>query len=157
MRIWRVHRAADSTNPEDRLARPGRARAERPGPTWASELSGDGGRLLKVFDVLGRECIATDTPVAAFDFVDRDPRDATQRLSLNANHCLGELGDHLLLLAAVEDTLDDFDLYERHVASFAGPGLGTWNQVFRGGLRAACGIPVNPVRAAASVLQVRLQ
>jgi predicted ATPase/DNA-binding SARP family transcriptional activator len=127
------------------------SRADRTIPLWAgdadgqtrsnrtglapgqSKLSGDCGSLLKVFDVLGRHHIAADTPVTAFDFVDRDPRDTTQRLSLDVHHCLGELGDHLFLLAAIEHSLDDFDLYEWHDASFIEPGLGVEIKYLGGG------------------------
>jgi hypothetical protein len=87
------------------------------GPTPGElALSRDCRRFLKVLDVLGRDRIAADTPVAAFDFVDRDPRDSTQRLSLDAHHCLGELRDHLFLLAAIEDSFDYLDLDKWHDA-----------------------------------------
>jgi hypothetical protein len=111
---------------------------------------------LEVFDVLGRDRIAADTPVTAFDFVDRDPGDSTQRLSLDAHHCLSELGDHLSLLAAIEYSFDDFDLYKWHDASFLSPVLGgeiSIRRVAAGGLQGSC----HPTQAATSVLQVRLQ
>jgi hypothetical protein len=68
-----------------------------------------------------------------FDFLDRDPRDFTQGLTFDVHHGVGELGDHVLLLTAVEDSLDDFDLYERRDASFAfAPDFGSWDPVSGG-------------------------
>ena len=70
---------------------------------------------LKVFDVLGCQAVASDSPVAAVDFLDGHPGDLTHRLALDADHGVGQLGDHLALLVGCEDTFDKFDVYKRHV------------------------------------------
>jgi len=95
---------------------------------------------------------ATDTPVATFDLVDSDPRHSAQSLTLDADHGLGELGNHLLLLAAIEDSLMTLTCTSGMMSSFCAR-IGCWDQYPRAaatGLRGSC-------HTLASVLQARLQ
>src|SRR3954454_13650672 len=64
-------------------------------------------------DVLGGDRLAAHAPVAALDLVDDDPRHAAHFLTFDLDHRVGELLDHLLLLALIEDTLDEPDVDER--------------------------------------------
>src|ERR1044072_627036 len=68
-------------------------------------------------DVLGRERLAPQRPVPALDLLDDHPRDAAHVLTLDLDHRVGELLDHLLLLVLIEDALDELDVDERHVTS----------------------------------------
>ncbi len=80
-------------------------------------------RTLEVLDVLGRHALPADAPVAAAHLFECHERDRAQGLTFDADHRLGELRDHLLLLVRREHTLDQLHLHERHSASFRfGPG-----------------------------------
>ena len=71
-------------------------------------LSRSGG--LQVVHVLRRERLPADPPFAAFDFFDRDPGDGAHRLALDLDHRVGQLLDHVSLLAGSKTPLISFTL-----------------------------------------------
>src|SRR6476646_2502707 len=64
-------------------------------------LSGEQGS-----DVRGCHRLASDTPLAAADILDRYPSHRSHALALDGDHCIGESRNELLLLVGGEDILD---------------------------------------------------
>src|SRR3954471_18336188 len=71
---------------------------------------------------VGRQGLAAEAPVTALDLVDHDPGHAAHVLTLDLNHRVGELLDHLRLLVVVEDTFDETDVDEGHTRTPLGRG-----------------------------------
>src|ERR1700749_1137431 len=64
--------------------------------------------------MFGSEGLAADSPLAAFDFFDNDPRVWPKVFALDGHHRLGELLDHFPLLRGGEDAFDELDGEQRH-------------------------------------------
>jgi hypothetical protein len=67
--------------------------------------------------VSGGQRVAADSPVAAFNFLDDAPGDATHVFTLDRDHRVGELAYDLMLLLLIEHVFDDTNLNERHWTS----------------------------------------
>src|SRR6476620_7934529 len=74
--------------------------------------------VLECLDVGGGQPFAADAPMSAGKFLHADPGDTPHRFALDLHHHVGNLTDHLLLLAFVEDAFDELNIYEWHDHSF---------------------------------------
>src|SRR5579859_489147 len=108
--------------PQSRTAACGRAwRRGRIRRGTAARHCGSGGALQsrgiaarEGLDVGGGQRVAAYSPIAAFDLLDYAPGDIAHVLTLDRDHCVGQLGDHLALLFLAEHVFDDANLDERH-------------------------------------------
>ncbi len=95
-------------------------RRDVPCPSWPGRPGHDGEdgddlpRARHLAYRLGGQHLATNRPVAAFDFIDDNPGDAAHGLPLNGDHGVGHVLDHLPLLDRIEHTLDEVDANQRH-------------------------------------------
>src|SRR6266436_568011 len=64
--------------------------------------------------VVSRERVATNSPVAAFDFFDNHPGHRAHVLVFDGYHGVGEPADHLLLLRWRENAFNQFYIYQGH-------------------------------------------
>src|SRR5215472_16411982 len=68
-------------------------------------------------DVLGGQRATGDPPVTARDLLEDHPRHTAHPLTLDRDHRLGQLLDHLALLLCGPDSLDHLHVDERHWSS----------------------------------------